>query len=59
MVSASTQYGKQTNDEWEIQNAGIYYTVVYALLKTGFTEEEIGKIGGGNYFRIFDVATRD
>jgi hypothetical protein len=25
-------------------------------LKAGFTPDEIGKIGGGNYLRIFDQA---
>jgi len=26
------------------------------MLKTGFTPEEIGRIGGGNYLRIFGEA---
>ena len=33
------------------------YTVVDAMLKTGFTADEIGKIGGGNFCRVFDAAT--
>lgn len=48
---------KTTNDTWENQKAGFYYTVVDALLKTGFTADEIGKIGGGNFCRVFDSAT--
>ena len=43
---------------WEGETAGFYYVVVDALLKTGFSKEEIGKIGGGNYLRIFGKATR-
>jgi microsomal dipeptidase-like Zn-dependent dipeptidase len=49
--------GERTNLAWKDQNEGFYYVVVDALLKTGFTEEEIGKIGGGNFCRIFDAAT--
>jgi microsomal dipeptidase-like Zn-dependent dipeptidase len=37
--------------------AGTYYAVVEAMLKTGFTEEEISKVGGGNFCRVFDAAT--
>jgi membrane dipeptidase len=49
--------GGGTNEAWEGQKAGFYYIVVDALLKTGFQEDEIGKIGGGNFCRIFDAAT--
>lgn len=49
---------KTTNTNWESQKRGFYYTVVEALLKAGFNEKEIGKIGGGNYCRIFDEATK-
>lgn len=49
---------KTTNTNWENQKRGFYYTVVEALLKAGFNEKEIGKIGGGNYCRIFDEATK-
>jgi membrane dipeptidase len=31
--------------------------VVDALLRTGFNAEEIAKIGGGNFCRVFDAAT--
>jgi membrane dipeptidase len=50
--------GGGTNQAWESQKQGFYYTVVESLLNTGFTEKEIGKIGGGNYCRIFDAATK-
>lgn len=49
--------GERTNEAWADQTVGFYYAVVDALLKTGFSEEEIGKIGGGNYCRVFDAAT--
>ena len=49
--------GERTNEAWEEQKVGFYYTIVDALLKIGFTEDEIGKIGGGNYCRVFGAAT--
>jgi membrane dipeptidase len=49
--------GERSNKAWKDQTTGFYYTVVDALLKTGFNEDEIGKIGGGNFCRIFDAAT--
>ena len=49
--------GERTNKAWKDQTNGFYYTVVDALLKTGFSDDEIGKIGGGNFCRIFDAAT--
>ncbi|SEJ66807.1 membrane dipeptidase [Dyadobacter sp. SG02] len=49
--------GERTNFAWADQKTGFYYTVVEALLKAGFNEQEIGKIGGGNYCRLFDAAT--
>ena len=52
------QVGERTNMAWEGETAGFYYVVVEALLKSGFSKEEIGKIGGGNYLRIFGKATR-
>ena len=35
--------------------AGFYY-IVDAMLKTGFAADEIAKIGGGNYLRIFALS---
>jgi len=49
--------GERTNYAWEGQKFGFYYTVVDAMLKTGFTADEIGKIGGGNFCRVFEAAT--
>ncbi|UFH52714.1 dipeptidase [Spirosoma sp. KNUC1025] len=49
--------GERTNEAWHDQKVGFYYAVVDALLKTGFTEDEIAKIGGENFCRVFDAAT--
>ncbi len=37
--------------------AGFFYAVVGEMLKQGFTPDEIGKIGGGNFCRIFAKVT--
>jgi membrane dipeptidase len=49
----NVRVGERTNSAWQDQTAGFYYVVVDALLKTGFTPDEVGKIGGGNFLRIF------
>jgi microsomal dipeptidase-like Zn-dependent dipeptidase len=48
--------GERTNQAWADQTVGFYYAVVDAMLKTGFTPDEIGKIGGGNFLRVFGQA---
>ena len=48
--------GERTDEAWADQTAGFYYLVVDAMLKTGFTSDEIGKIGGGNFLRAFGAA---
>ena len=50
--------GERTNLVWQDQTGGFYFVVVDALLKTGFTGDEIGKIGGGNFLRIFGAAVQ-
>ncbi|TDO21261.1 dipeptidase [Pedobacter duraquae] len=49
---------RTTNTTWSNSKYGFFYEIVNAMLKTGFTKNEIVKIGGGNYCRIFDKATR-
>ena len=49
--------GERTNQAWADQQVGFYYAVVEAMLTVGFTQEEIGKVGGGNFCRVFDAAT--
>ena len=56
-IGSSDRFGKNTNQSWDNKTDGFFYTVADALLKNGFTENEIMQIGGGNYCRIFDKAT--
>jgi membrane dipeptidase len=50
--------GERTNRAWQDETAGFYYVVVDSMLKTGFTPDEIGKIGGGNFLRVFGEAVK-
>jgi membrane dipeptidase len=50
--------GERTNQAWQDETAGFYYVVVDAMLKTGFTPDEIAKIGGGNFLRVFGEAVK-
>jgi membrane dipeptidase len=50
--------GERTNQAWQDETAGFYYVVVDAMLKTGFTPEEIAKIGGENFLRVFGEAVK-
>jgi hypothetical protein len=45
--------GERTSLAWADQAAGFYYVVVDAISKNGFTSEEIEKVGGGNFLRVF------
>lgn len=49
--------GEFTNEIWQNQEVGFLYAVVDAMLKTGFSESDIVKIGGSNFCRVFDAAT--
>jgi membrane dipeptidase len=51
--------GGGTNQAWADQKVGFYFAVVDEMLKQGFSDSEIGKIGGGNFCRVFDAATSD
>jgi membrane dipeptidase len=53
----SPRAGQGTNRNWPEMTAGFYPTVVAEMLVQGFTPDEIGKVGGGNYCRIFEKAT--
>ncbi|OOV20463.1 dipeptidase [Flavobacterium sp. LM4] len=50
--------GERTNLIWKDQKQGFYFEVVDALIKTGFSDSDIAKIGGGNFARVFDEATK-
>ena len=45
-----------TNQFWHTSAQGFFYALVDAMLKIGFTKEEILNIGGDNYGRIFEQA---
>ena len=55
-VHSDARVGERTNQAWPDETAGFYYVVVDAMLKAGFTPEDIGKIGGGNFLRVFGQA---
>jgi hypothetical protein len=49
--------GGGTNQAWADQKVEFYYAGAGEMLKQGFNDTEIGKIGGGKYCRVFDEAT--
>lgn len=50
--------GERTNEAWRDETTGFYYVVVDAMLKTGFNPDEIAKIGGENFLRVFGDAVK-
>lgn len=56
-ANSKNRFDHKTNQSWKEEKTGFYFTVVDALLQTGFSESDIAKIGGGNYCRIFEKAT--
>lgn len=46
-----------TNKIWPDENGGFFYAVAGEMLKQGFTPDEIGKVGGGNFCRVFAKVT--
>jgi len=48
--------GGRTNEAWADEKVGFYYAVVDAMLQTGFTPDETGKMGGSNFLRVFGAA---
>ncbi|MEI6410924.1 MAG: membrane dipeptidase [Bacteroidota bacterium] len=54
---SNQRFGQQTNSAWENQTDGFFPTVAKAMMEVGFTEDEIMKIGGGNFCRLFDKVT--
>ena len=49
--------GDRTNQVWPGQSLGFYYAVVTEMVKQGFTDDEIGKVGGGNFARVCGQVT--
>jgi membrane dipeptidase len=53
----SSRVGQGTNKAWPGMTGGFFYAVVGEMLRQGFTPDEIGKVGGGNFCRVFGKVT--
>ena len=53
----SSRSGQSTNAAWPGQSGGFFRAAVAEMLRQGFTPDDIGKIGGGNFCRVFDKVT--
>jgi membrane dipeptidase len=53
----SSRVGQGTNKAWPGLTGGFFYAVVSEMLLKGFTPDDITKVGGGNYCRVFGKAT--
>ena len=55
--NADQRIGEVTNAAWENQKEGFFKIVVDEMLRDGFIEGEITKIGGTNFCMVFESAT--
>jgi membrane dipeptidase len=55
----SSRVGGGTNRAWPGMTQGFFPIVVGEMLRQGFRPEDIGKVGGGNYCRVFGAVTSD
>jgi membrane dipeptidase len=53
----SSRIGQGTNKAWQGLTGGFFYAVAGEMLRQGFTSDDIGKVGGGNYCRVFGKVT--
>jgi len=53
----SPRVGQGTNKAWPGLTGGFFHEVVGEMLAQGFTPDDIGKVGGGNFCRVFGKAT--
>ncbi|RYZ90316.1 MAG: hypothetical protein EOO68_24665 [Moraxellaceae bacterium] len=53
----SARIGSGTNRAWSGLTGGFFNAVVAEMLRQGFTPDEIVRVGGGNYCRVFGKAT--
>lgn len=53
----SSRVGQGTNKAWPGLTGGFFYSVVGEMLSQGFTADDIGKVGGGNFCRVFGQVT--
>ncbi len=56
--TSTPRLGELTNGIWQNQQSGFFYEVVDAMLKIGFSETDIIKIGSKNFLRVFAAATK-
>jgi membrane dipeptidase len=42
---------------WPEQKGGVLYAIVAEMLAQGFTPDQISKVAGGNFFRVFAAST--
>lgn len=53
----SSRVGTGTNHIWPGLTQGFFATVVAEMLRQGFSAEDVRKVGGGNYCRVFGKVT--
>jgi membrane dipeptidase len=53
----SSRPGQGTNKAWPELTGGFFNLVVGEMLRQGFTAADIGKVGGGNFCRVFGKVT--
>jgi membrane dipeptidase len=53
----SSRVGQGTNRAWPGLTGGFFPAVVGEMLRQGFTAGDIGKVGGGNFCRVFGQVT--
>jgi membrane dipeptidase len=53
----SSRIGQGTNKAWTGLTGGFFYAVVGEMLRQGLSSDDIGKVGGGNYCRVFGKLT--
>jgi membrane dipeptidase len=53
----SSRVGQGTNKAWPGLSGGFFHAVVGEMLLQGFTPNDIGKVGGGNFCRVFGKVT--
>lgn len=53
----SARVGQGTNEAWAGLTGGFFSAIASEMLLQGFTPDDIGKVGGGNYCRVFGKVT--
>jgi membrane dipeptidase len=53
----SSRVGQGTNIAWPGLTTAFFRAIVGEMLLQGFTPDDIGKVGGGNFCRVFDKVT--